>query len=92
MDELLREFLIESHEHLARFEVDLVALERTPEDADLLASAYRALHTIKGNCGFLGLPRLEELMHASESVLSSVGLLSASSSLATFSGMRSCSG
>ncbi len=70
MDELLGEFLIESHEHLARFEVDLVALERSPEDPELLASAYRALHTIKGNCGFLGLPRLEQVMHASETLLS----------------------
>ena len=70
MDELLGEFLIESHEHLARFEVDLVALERSPTDSELLASAYRALHTIKGNCGFLGLPRLEKVMHASETLLS----------------------
>jgi len=70
VDELLGEFLIESHEHLARFEVDLVALERSPEDPELLASAYRALHTIKGNCGFLGLPRLEQVMHASETLLS----------------------
>ena len=70
MDELLPEFLIESHEHLARFEVDLVALERTPDDAELLASVYRALHTIKGSCGFLGLPRLEKIAHGSESLLS----------------------
>jgi len=70
VDELLPEFLIESHEHLARFEVDLVALERTPDDAELLASAYRALHTIKGSCGFLGLPRLEKIAHGAESLLS----------------------
>ena len=70
MDGILREFLTESHEHLAQFEVDLVALERSPEDTQLLARAYRALHTIKGNCGFLGLPRLGALAHAAESVLS----------------------
>lgn len=70
MDGILREFLTESHEHLAQFEVDLVALERSPEDTQLLARAYRALHTIKGNCGFLGLPRLEALAHAAESTLS----------------------
>jgi len=70
MDDILREFLAESHEHLAQFEVDLVALERAPDDAETLAQAYRALHTIKGNCGFLGLPRLGAVAHAAESILS----------------------
>lgn len=68
-DDLLREFLEESHEHLARLEVDLVALEQDDSDPELLASAYRALHTLKGNCGFLALPRLERVAHAAEALL-----------------------
>ena len=69
IDPLLQEFLEESREHLARFETDLVALESRPDDPELLRSAYRALHTIKGNCGFLAVPRLETLAHATESLL-----------------------
>ncbi|MHC4940351.1 MAG: chemotaxis protein CheA [Planctomycetota bacterium] len=68
-DDLLTEFLEESHEHLARLEVDLVALESDAGNPELLASAYRALHTLKGNCGFLALPRLERMAHAAESLL-----------------------
>lgn len=69
IDPLLQEFLEESREHLARFELDLVALESKPDDPELLRSAYRALHTIKGNCGFLAVPRLEMLAHSAESIL-----------------------
>jgi len=68
-DDLLHEFIEESNEHLARLEIDLVALESNAGDPELLASAYRALHTLKGNCGFLALPRLEKLAHAAESLL-----------------------
>ena len=69
MDDILKEFLVESHEHLDRMEGDLVALEADPNDAETLARVFRAVHTIKGTCGFFGLPRLEELTHAGENVL-----------------------
>jgi two-component system chemotaxis sensor kinase CheA len=69
MDDLLREFLVESHEHLERMETDLVALEAAPEDEEALARVFRAVHTIKGTCGFFGMPRLEALAHAGENVL-----------------------
>ncbi|HEX5135666.1 MAG TPA: chemotaxis protein CheW [Planctomycetota bacterium] len=69
MDDLLREFLVESHEHLDRMEADLVALEAAPGDEEALARVFRAVHTIKGTCGFFGMPRLEALAHAGENVL-----------------------
>ena len=69
MDDLLREFLVESHEHLDRMETDLVALEAKPDDEEALARVFRAVHTIKGTCGFFGMPRLEGLAHAGENVL-----------------------
>jgi len=69
MDDVLREFLAESREHLDGMEIDLVALEQAPRDPDLLGRVFRAVHTIKGTCGFFGLPRLEELAHAGENVL-----------------------
>lgn len=69
MDELLREFIAESNEHLAVLERDLVALERAPEDARLVDDIFRNIHSIKGTCSFLGLKRLENLLHAAENAL-----------------------
>ena len=69
MDELLREFIAETNEHLAVLERDLVAIERAPEDWRLVDDIFRNIHSIKGTCGFLGLKRLESLLHAAENVL-----------------------
>lgn len=69
MDETLRAFLVESTENLAHLEEDLVVLERTPQDAATLARAFRAVHTIKGTCGFFGFNRMESLTHAAEDVM-----------------------
>ena len=69
MDELLREFIAETNEHLAVLERDLVALERAPDDARLVDDIFRNIHSIKGTCGFLGLKRLQSLLHAAENAL-----------------------
>jgi two-component system chemotaxis sensor kinase CheA len=70
MDDLLAEFLTETNEMLAELDVALVRLETVPEDAQNLSGIFRLVHTIKGTCGFLGLPRLEKVAHAGENVLS----------------------
>ncbi len=69
MDELTREFLIESQEGLDRMERCLTELEERPADAALLADIFRSVHTIKGTTGFLGFKRLERLAHAGENLL-----------------------
>lgn len=69
MDDLLKGFLAESAENLAQLDQGLVELERDPSNAPLLNSIFRAVHTIKGTCGFLCLPRLENVSHTAESVL-----------------------
>jgi two-component system chemotaxis sensor kinase CheA len=69
MDELTREFLIESQEGLDRMERCLTELEERPRDAELLGEIFRAVHTIKGTTGFLGFKRLEKLAHAGENLL-----------------------
>ena len=69
MDDLLGEFLTETAEALAELDVELVRLERNPNDPALIGSIFRLVHTIKGTCGFLDLPRLETLAHAAENVL-----------------------
>ncbi|MGA3040064.1 MAG: hybrid sensor histidine kinase/response regulator, partial [Bryobacteraceae bacterium] len=68
--DVIREFLIESNESLARLDQDLVALEKRPKDPALLASIFRTIHTIKGTCGFLGFSTLEAVTHLGESILS----------------------
>src|SRR5579884_4098924 len=68
--EILREFLIESNENLTRLDQEFVELEKRPKDSALLASIFRTIHTIKGTCGFLGLPRLGKITHVLENILS----------------------
>ena len=72
MDDLLADFLTETNESLAELDTALVKLERNPQDEQTLALIFRLVHTIKGTCGFLGLPRLERVAHAAENVLGRV--------------------
>jgi two-component system chemotaxis sensor kinase CheA len=69
VDDLLSDFLTETNESLAELDGALLTLERTPDDAETLGFIFRLVHTIKGTCGFLGLPRLERVAHAGENVL-----------------------
>ena len=66
MDELLREFLTETAENLDHVDVQF---EREPNNGQVLSNIFRLAHTIKGTCGFLGLPRLEALTHAAETLM-----------------------
>jgi two-component system chemotaxis sensor kinase CheA len=85
MDELTREFLIESQDGLDRMERCLTDLEKRPHDAELLAEIFRAVHTIKGTTGFLGFKRLEKLAHSGENLLGMLreGKLAANASVIT---------
>ena len=69
MDDLLQEFLTETNESLATLDSELVRFERESSDTKILGNIFRLMHTIKGTCGFLGLPRLEAVAHAGENVL-----------------------
>jgi len=69
MDELTREFLIESQEGLDRMERCMTDLEARPKDGSLIGEIFRSVHTIKGTTGFLGFKRLEKLAHAGENLL-----------------------
>jgi two-component system chemotaxis sensor kinase CheA len=69
MDDLLREFLTETNESLDVVDNQLVRFEQEPNNAKILDNIFRLVHTIKGTCGFLGLPRLEALAHAAETLM-----------------------
>lgn len=69
MDDLLSEFLMESSESLDVVDAELVRFEQDPNNAEILGNIFRLVHTIKGTCGFLELPRLEALAHAAETLM-----------------------
>ena len=69
-DEVVAEFLVESHENLDQLDREFVALEGDPTQRPRIAAIFRTIHTIKGTAGFLGFSRLEGLTHAGESLLS----------------------
>jgi two-component system chemotaxis sensor kinase CheA len=69
MDDLLREFVTETNESLDVVDVELVRFEQEPNNAKILDNVFRLVHTIKGTCGFIGLPRLEALAHAAETLM-----------------------
>ncbi|MCE9574666.1 MAG: Hpt domain-containing protein, partial [Deltaproteobacteria bacterium] len=68
--EILFEFLIESRENLDGIERELVVLERDPDAMESIRVIFRAIHTVKGTAGFLGLERLQRLTHVGENLLS----------------------
>jgi two-component system chemotaxis sensor kinase CheA len=70
MNEVVREFLLETHENLAQLDLDLLTLEKDPAESETLARVFRTLHTVKGTAGFLGLPKLQAVAHAAENLLS----------------------
>lgn len=70
MDDLREEFIAETRETLEILTGQLVQWEKTPDDGSLIDSAFRFVHTVKGSCGFLDLPRLLRLSHAAEELLS----------------------
>ena len=69
MDDVLREFLTETNESLDRVDAELVRFEQEPNNGEILGNIFRLVHTIKGTCGFLSLPRLETLAHAAEGMM-----------------------
>jgi len=72
MDDLLGDFVAETRETLEALTGEIVAWEAAPDDRARLDSIFRFVHTVKGSCGFLDLPRLERLSHAAEDVLADV--------------------
>jgi len=69
LDEVVNEFITESHENLDALDQGLVALEQNP-DKDVIARIFRTIHTIKGTSGFLGFSTLESVTHVGENLLS----------------------
>jgi two-component system chemotaxis sensor kinase CheA len=72
MDELLNDFIAETRDMAQALSGAIVAWETAPQDRERLDEIFRFVHTVKGNCGFFDLPRLEQLSHAAEGALAEV--------------------
>lgn len=72
LDDLLQEFIAETRETLEALSGEIVAWEANPDDRARLDAIFRFVHTVKGSCGFLDLPRLARLSHSAEDVLAAV--------------------
>ena len=70
LQDVVKDFLVESYENLDQLDRDLVSLERDPRNHETLSSIFRTIHTIKGTCGFLGFGKLESVTHVGENLLS----------------------
>ncbi|MAT57547.1 MAG: chemotaxis protein CheA [Ignavibacteriae bacterium] len=69
MQEIFQSFLVETKEILEQLDLDLVEIEKRPDDVDLLNQIFRSFHTIKGTSGFLGLEKLQKVTHRGEDIL-----------------------
>ena len=69
MRDIFNEFVIEAEENLQKIEENLLELEKDPQNEEILNATFRAMHTLKGGAGFLGLEAIVETAHAAEDVL-----------------------
>ncbi len=67
-DEILQDFLVEAGEILELLGEQLVELEQSPDDLDLLNAIFRGFHTVKGGAGFLAINALVDVCHSAEDV------------------------
>lgn len=67
-EEILQDFLVEAGEILEKLNEQLVDLENSPDDNELLNAVFRGFHTIKGGASFLSLTCVVEVCHRSEDV------------------------
>lgn len=69
LDEMVKEFLVESLENLDQLDRDLVLLEVDSGNPEIINRIFRTVHTIKGTCGFFALAKLEKVSHVGENLL-----------------------
>jgi len=70
MDEFVQDFLVEGSELLDQLDRNFVEFEKDPDSKELVAQIFRAIHTLKGTSGTIGLKKIEAVNHAGENILS----------------------
>lgn len=74
LQEIIQDFLVETDELIDGLDQDLIDLETSPDDYDLLNKIFRSVHTVKGAAGFLGFNQLVKLVHTTETLLNKLRL------------------
>jgi two-component system chemotaxis sensor kinase CheA len=72
MSEFIEQFILESRELIEQASAALLALERSPRDAECVDAAFRAIHTLKGGAAIVDFFAMERAVHAAEDALSAV--------------------
>jgi len=72
MNALLEQFLLESRDLIAEGTRGLIALERSPEDGELVVGVFRVFHTLKGSSGVFGIQPMTRMLHAAEDMLAAI--------------------
>ncbi|RDI97748.1 chemotaxis protein CheA [Dyella solisilvae] len=67
--ELRDAFLAEAGDLVQRLGDQLIGLEASPRDSELLNAVFRAFHTVKGGAGFLAVEPMVQLCHHAEDLL-----------------------
>ncbi len=67
--ELIGDFILESRDHLTQVEIEIMTLEKEPENSEAINTVFRAFHTIKGLAGFMDLNDIREVAHETETLL-----------------------
>ncbi|WP_049900481.1 chemotaxis protein CheA [Natrinema sp. J7-1] len=72
MSDYLTDFVQESEERITELNNALLTLEREPDNEEAMENIFRIAHTLKGNCGAMGLESASDLAHAIEDLLDAV--------------------
>ncbi len=68
-ESLLHDFIVEGLEYIDEIEVNILNLEKSPENKDYINAIFRPFHSIKGVASFLNLNLIRELAHTLENLL-----------------------
>ncbi|RKX88172.1 MAG: chemotaxis protein CheA, partial [Spirochaetes bacterium] len=72
MNQLLEQFILEARDTLEKTSRDLLLLEKEPDNMDIIAELFRAVHTLKGNSGLFNFPAMTKVLHAAEDLMAAV--------------------
>lgn len=72
MKEIVDSFIVETKEIIDSLDIDLIELEKNPDEEELVNKVFRSFHTIKGTSSFLNLNKLTTLTHRCEDILNKI--------------------
>jgi two-component system chemotaxis sensor kinase CheA len=71
-EKYLEVYLDDTEQNIEHFNYDLVSLEKSPANVELINNLFRLIHTIKGSSGMVNVSEVQDVAHAMESILAIV--------------------